>query len=67
MIDHRFFKTAVRHSFPRTVVTNAITKRHQMVSASLGHSRASFAFDHARHLDEVRCVVQPAAEEQLEG
>jgi hypothetical protein len=67
MFDHRFFKTGVRHSFPRTVVTNAITKRHQMVSASLGHSRASFGFDHARHLDEVRCVAQPAAEEQLEG
>jgi hypothetical protein len=38
-----------------------------MVSASLGHSRASFGFDYTRHLDEVRCVAQPAAKEQLEG
>jgi hypothetical protein len=63
MIDGRFLKTGVRHSFPKSV----ITKRHQMVSASQGHCRASFGFDHARHLDEVRCVAQPAAKEQLEG
>jgi hypothetical protein len=42
--SHRF-KTGVRRSFARTVVTIAIAKRHQMISASLGHSRGSASIE----------------------